>query len=243
MASLQELLAEEGFERAKNTSQRQVRFRDRSVALPPDEPSNIALPIYICHDRKSYDKYWKQKDPPKKSILRKGSSTSSVLSSKRASTCADSTRRSNSISMSIREEEGEDRGGSGGGGALSPPIVKRSEEEPAIDEVAIRAVVSILSGYIGRYLKDESFRQSIRQKCYYSCLTRRRRRRDDDDDKDYSDNGIIANMELGIESIEKLVETSTTSPAPAKQELRMKSLRNSIRLLSIVASSTILKPR
>ncbi|CAL5410821.1 unnamed protein product [Camellia sinensis] len=230
-----ELLAKEGFERAKNTSQRQVRFRDRSVALPPDEPSNIALPIYICHDRKSYDKYWKQKDPPKKSILRKGSSTSSVLSSKRASTCADSTRLSNSISMSIREEEGEDRGGSGGGGALSPPIVKRSEEEPAIDEVAIRAVVSILSGYIGRYLKDESFRQSIRQKCYYSCLTRRRRR-SDDDDKDYSDNGIFANMELGIESIEKLVETSTTSPAPAKQELRMKSLRNSIRLLSIVAS-------
>lgn len=93
---------------------------------------------------------------------------------------------------------------------------------PAIDEVAIRAVISILSGYIGRYLKDETFRESVREKCY-ACLESRK--------KD-SDNGVFANMELGIESIEQLVLGSPGT----HMELRMKSLRNSIRLLSIVAS-------
>ncbi|MCD9646653.1 hypothetical protein HAX54_036665 [Datura stramonium] len=49
MASLQELLADEGFESTKRTparTHRNVKFKDR-------EDSNIALPIYICHDRRS----------------------------------------------------------------------------------------------------------------------------------------------------------------------------------------------
>ncbi|KAJ9168599.1 hypothetical protein P3X46_020099 [Hevea brasiliensis] len=94
-------------------------------------------------------------------------------------------------------------------------------DEPAMDEATVRAVISMLGGYIGRYEKDLSFRKMIRDKCN-SCLVRRR--------KD-SDDGIFANMELGIESIEKLVEDQVT-----RKELRMKSLRNSIQLLSTVAS-------
>ncbi|XP_021602148.1 putative E3 ubiquitin-protein ligase LIN-2 isoform X3 [Manihot esculenta] len=99
---------------------------------------------------------------------------------------------------------------------------------PAIDEAAVRAVISILGGYIGRYVKDLSFRKMIRDKCN-SCLVKKI--------KD-SDDGIFANMELGIEGIEKLVEDQGT-----KKELRMKSLRNSIQLLSIVASLNSEKSR
>lgn len=200
MASLHELLAEEGFENGKFTAnQRKFRSRDRrQIPLPDHDQHNIALPIYICHDWKSFDSSSSKHKPNKTILPRKGSS---VFSSKRASS---DSGRPNSISI----EEGARR---------------KDEQQPPIDEVAIRAVVSILSGYVGRYLKDETFRKSIKEKCY-SCLTRSR--------NNDSDDGIFANFELGIESIENLVETSPGT----KKELRMKSMRNSIRLLSIVAS-------
>ncbi|KAA8537128.1 hypothetical protein F0562_029646 [Nyssa sinensis] len=192
MASLHELLAQEGFERGKIIkSKEQVKLRQRAA---PDE--SIALPIYICRDLKSFD--FSKNKAEKTTLVRNGSS---VLSSKRGGS---DSGKSNSISMSMPEG-----------------VPSRKWNEPAIDEVAVRAVISILSGYVGRYLKDETFRQAIKEKCYL-CLARK--------NKD-SDNGVFANIELGIESIEKLVESQGT-----KKEIKMKSLRNSIRLLSIVAS-------
>ncbi|KAE9461479.1 hypothetical protein C3L33_06592, partial [Rhododendron williamsianum] len=185
MASLQELLSEEGFAKGKFLkNQRRVRFRDRNK-----RPENefITLPIYICHDKRSFDS---SKNKALERILPNGHS---VISS---------NRRSSSDSKSVGSRK----------------------DEPAIDEVAIRAIVSILSGYIRRYLKDETFRESIKRKCY-SCLERR--------NNEDLDEGIFANMELGIESTEILVENPGS-----KSALMMKSLRNSIRLLSIVSSST-----
>jgi hypothetical protein len=101
-------------------------------------------------------------------------------------------------------------------------------DEPVIDEVAIRAVISILSGYVGRCLNDVSFRENLLEKCK-SCLVRRKKE---------PDNGIFVNVELGIESIEKLVEEDqgTTTKTTSSRELRMKTLRNSIQLLSVVDS-------
>ncbi|XP_058214377.1 putative E3 ubiquitin-protein ligase LIN-1 isoform X1 [Rhododendron vialii] len=189
MASLQELLSEEGFEKGKFLkNQRRVRFRDRNK-----RPENefITLPIYICHDKRSFDS---SKHKALERILPNGHS---VISS---------NRRSSSDSKSVGSRK----------------------DEPAIDEVAIRAIVSILSGYIGRYLKDETFRESIKRKCY-SCLERR--------NNEDLDDGIFANMELGIESTEILVENPRS-----KSALMTKSLRNSIRLLSSVSGSTRGKP-
>ncbi|XP_052200755.1 putative E3 ubiquitin-protein ligase LIN-2 [Diospyros lotus] len=174
MASLQELLAQEGFERGK-FHRRRLRFRDRTR-----EDESTALPIYICHGRNGHGN---SKDPP-----------AQIVSQRRGSSDSGRSRLSNSMSIA---------------------------GEPAMDEVAVRAVVSILSGYIGQYLRDERFRESIREKCF-SCFTRR---------NESSDNGIFANMELGVESIDKLVENPGT-----KSELKLKLLRNSIRLLNIVAS-------
>ncbi|KAK2979264.1 hypothetical protein RJ640_009674 [Escallonia rubra] len=180
MASLQELLAEEGFKGEKFLkSQKKVKFRDRTA---PD--ASITLPIYICRDKKSFDF---SKNITKKAFSRNGSS---VYSSKRGDT-----------------ESGR--------------LNSRTIAEPAIDEVAIRAVISILSGYIGQYLRDESFRGNIKEKCN-SCFVRK---------KEDCDNGILANIQLGIQSIEKLVE----NPG-AKQDLKVKSVRNAIGLLSVVAS-------
>ncbi|KAB1222142.1 putative E3 ubiquitin-protein ligase LIN-1 [Morella rubra] len=189
MASLQELLAEEGpkLERGKfSKNRRSEKLRQRRE---PHE--SVALPIYICHDRQSFDI---SKEKTKKTAAKNGSS---LFSSKRVGSVSE---RSNTKS---RLSEGSSR------------------DEPAIDEVAIRAVISVLTGYVGRYVKDVNFREALREKCKY-CLER---------EKKEPDNEIFLNVELGIESIEKLVEYQGTS-----NELRMKTLKSSIRLLSIVDS-------
>ncbi|KAF5779272.1 hypothetical protein HanRHA438_Chr12g0568821 [Helianthus annuus] len=91
---------------------------------------------------------------------------------------------------------------------------RRPSNEPAIDEVATKAVISILSGYAGKYLKDKGFRDSLRDKCLVNRT-----------------NGLLDNMELGIQSIEKLID----NPGTVK-EMKVKLLRNSIGFLTIVAS-------
>ncbi|CAN4081888.1 unnamed protein product [Withania somnifera] len=184
MASLQELLADDGFERSKRTparTHRKVKFKDR-------EDSNIALPIYICHDRRSSLDFSKNKSRRPFSTT-----TSSVHSS----------QKSNVKSTHL---EGN--------------IPRR--DEPAIDEIAIRAVISILSGFVGQYSRDKDFREAIKEKCY-ACFVGK---------KNHSDNGIFADIELAIESIERLVDSIDDS----KREVKVKSLQYSIRLLTIVAS-------
>ncbi|XP_019419627.1 PREDICTED: putative E3 ubiquitin-protein ligase LIN isoform X2 [Lupinus angustifolius] len=91
---------------------------------------------------------------------------------------------------------------------------------PLMDEVAIKAVIAILSGYVGRYVKDEHFRGTIREKCN-SVLERRI--------KDSSDDEFFVNMELGMEKVDRLVEDQGTKK-------HAKNLRNSIEILTIVAS-------
>ncbi|KAJ8549241.1 hypothetical protein K7X08_032948 [Anisodus acutangulus] len=183
MASLQELLTEEGFESTKRTPARthgKVKFKDR------EDSNNIALPIYICHDRRSSLDFSKNKS------RRPFSSTTSVHSSQKSN--VKSTVEGN--------------------------IPRR--DEPAIDEIAIRAVISILSGFVGQYLRDKDFREAIKEKCY-TCFMR---------NKNHSDTGIFADIELAIESIERLVDSIDDT----KRELKVKSLQYSIRLLTIVAS-------
>ncbi|XP_076960799.1 uncharacterized protein LOC143637244 [Bidens hawaiensis] len=157
MDSLSNLLSKEGFTNS-NSNKKKVKF-NKTVT----DHDLIALPIYICHNRR------KSFDLPK----HRRSSLSSVASSK-----------------------------------------ARRLDEPAIDEVATKAVISILSGYAGRYLKDKECRDSLRDKC---CL--------------FSDNVVFGNMELGIESVEKLIENH---PGTIK-DMKVKLLRNSIGFLTIVA--------
>ncbi|KAL8200166.1 hypothetical protein R6Q57_011505 [Mikania cordata] len=174
MDSLSDLLAKEGFIRDNpkpNSNHKKVKF-NRTVTAPDHD--SIALPIYICRNRKSFD-------------VPKHKKTASIVSSK--------TRRSS---------------------------VSGRSDEPAIDEVATKAVISILSGYAGKYLKDKGFRDSLRETCC-SCLVR--------GNNGSLDDRVFANMELGIESIQKLID----DPGTVK-EMKVKLLRNSIGFLTIVAS-------
>ncbi|XP_031744416.1 putative E3 ubiquitin-protein ligase LIN-2 isoform X3 [Cucumis sativus] len=107
-------------------------------------------------------------------------------------------------------------------GSVSETLPCKSMEEPAIDEIAIRAVVSILSGYVGRYSKDENFREIVRKKCN-PCLIR----------KGEMESGICSNLEMGMKSVDRLVEEGHGN----ERELRIKASRNSIGLLNMVITS------
>ncbi|XP_027355012.1 putative E3 ubiquitin-protein ligase LIN-1 isoform X2 [Abrus precatorius] len=94
---------------------------------------------------------------------------------------------------------------------------------PLMDEVAIGAVITILSGYIGRYVKDDDFRKTIKEKC--DSFLERRRIKDSGDE-------VFLNMELGMKKVDRLVQNQGK-----KEHVTMiKSLRNSIELLTLVAS-------
>ncbi|XP_058072004.1 putative E3 ubiquitin-protein ligase LIN [Magnolia sinica] len=131
---------------------------------------------------------------PEKSVTQNGSS---VFPSKRAAPKAASSNSKSRASEDSRQDE------------------------PAIDEVAVRAIISILGGYVGRFMKDESFRNRVHSTCM-ACIAQRK----DPDDP------MLTNMELGIESIERLAENGRV----VTKELRVRSLQNSIRLLNIIAS-------
>ncbi|KAL5207062.1 hypothetical protein ABZP36_031497 [Zizania latifolia] len=90
---------------------------------------------------------------------------------------------------------------------------------------AVGTVVAMLSGYVGRFMKDEGFRRGLREKCA-ACLAPAAARRG-------AGHAVLANLELGIESIERL---ATDAAAPDPPDAKIRSLRNSIRLLSVVAS-------
>ncbi|KAH7654478.1 Armadillo-like helical-containing protein [Dioscorea alata] len=93
-------------------------------------------------------------------------------------------------------------------------------EQPLIDEVAVRAVVSILSSYAGRFSKDGEFRERVRERCM-ACLAVSKG----------AAHAVLTNLELGMDNIERLA-----GDPPGSKESKIRSLRNSIRLLSIVAS-------
>ncbi|KAJ0975832.1 hypothetical protein J5N97_017797 [Dioscorea zingiberensis] len=97
----------------------------------------------------------------------------------------------------------------------------QDREQPLIDEVAVRAVVSILSSYAGRFSKDGEFRGRIRERCM-ACLAASKG----------AAHAVLTNLEMGMDSIERLAG----DPPGSARESKIRSLRNSIRLLSIVAS-------
>jgi hypothetical protein len=96
----------------------------------------------------------------------------------------------------------------------SPPPPPVEVEGRSDDECEGAAVVAVLSGYAGRFLKGAEFRRALREKCA-ACLAP----------------AALANLELGVESIERLA-----ADGAAPREAKIRSLRNSIRLLSVVAS-------
>ncbi|KAG2409288.1 uncharacterized protein HKW66_Vig0041100 [Vigna angularis] len=194
MTSLRELLTEEGFyQTTSNLNPLKPKFK-----FSPQTPEIIinSLPLHICNDRKSLDCSNNNLD---NSTIRTGS-WSFQSNSQRVGSVSEIWKNSKSLL-------------SPGSRTVGPPM----------NEVATRAVVSILSGYIGRFLKDDHFRKIVRDKCS-SYLIRRRNGSGSEDE-------VLVNMKLAMENIYKLVQDQGT-----RKEIKMESLRNSIELLTIVSS-------
>ncbi|CAM0946636.1 unnamed protein product [Alopecurus aequalis] len=104
----------------------------------------------------------------------------------------------------------------------SPP---RSGEAPG---GAVDTVVSMLSGYAGRFSKDPEFRRALREKCA-SCLAPAASAAAPREQE--QEHAVLADLELAVESVERLADA-----APSARDSKVRSLRNSIRLLGVVAS-------
>ncbi|KAK8695390.1 hypothetical protein V6N13_000554 [Hibiscus sabdariffa] len=86
--------------------------------------------------------------------------------------------------------------------------------QPALDEVAVQAIVSILSSYIKRFLRDEEFRAVLRLKCFSSLDIIGL------EDCDIEDK-VIVNLEQAIEVVEKAVRESVSAKELKKALLQL----------------------
>ncbi|KAJ6430710.1 hypothetical protein OIU84_018258 [Salix udensis] len=85
-----------------------------------------------------------------------------------------------------------------------PKNEKRTPAVPeiALDEVAIKAVISILNGYVKRFLKDAEFRTTLRHNCFCSLASI------EIEEGNSIESKAKANLEQAIEAVEKAVEAA-----------------------------------
>uniref|UniRef100_A0A7N0TL78 RING-type E3 ubiquitin transferase n=1 Tax=Kalanchoe fedtschenkoi TaxID=63787 RepID=A0A7N0TL78_KALFE len=90
-----------------------------------------------------------------------------------------------------------------------------SASEPALDQVAIKAMISILTGHIKPFLHDEDFRNSLRVSCFSSLKII-------DVDEGYNyDNKVISNLEQAIETVELAVDKGESTRDLKKASLQL----------------------
>lgn len=94
--------------------------------------------------------------------------------------------------------------------------VLQAASKPALDEIAIKAMVSILSGYIKRFIKEEDFRIALRDNCMSSLNF-------NDQEEGHAESKVLANLEEAIEAIEKAAEESAS-----EKDIRSASLQLSV---------------
>lgn len=76
-----------------------------------------------------------------------------------------------------------------------------SDSGLALDEVAVQALVSILNGYIQRFLKDEEFRSLTRHNCFSSLNFIQL-----EEENNNTETKVITSLEQAIETIEQAAE-------------------------------------
>ncbi|KAM4084493.1 hypothetical protein ACB094_08G136400 [Castanea mollissima] len=90
--------------------------------------------------------------------------------------------------------------------------------EPAIDEVAIQAIVSILNGYIKRFLNDEDFRTMLRHNCFSSLINFELEQGQSTESK------VMACLEKAIETVEKAAEDSSSAKDLKKASFQLSEI-------------------
>ncbi|KAL8547871.1 hypothetical protein ACS0TY_007256 [Phlomoides rotata] len=83
---------------------------------------------------------------------------------------------------------------------------------PALDEVAVKAVISILSGYAKRFVEDEDLRTSLYHNSFSSLIL---------SGTDEGQNKVIGNLEQAIEIVERAAENHTNLKDLKKASLQL----------------------
>ncbi|KAI7746232.1 hypothetical protein M8C21_017697 [Ambrosia artemisiifolia] len=87
--------------------------------------------------------------------------------------------------------------------------------EVALDEVAIKAMISILSGYIKKYLKDQDFRTSMYHNCFAALNFSKI------EEEIVAESKVISNLEQAIETVEKAAENLADAKQLKKASLQL----------------------
>ncbi|XP_074348646.1 putative E3 ubiquitin-protein ligase LIN isoform X3 [Apium graveolens] len=93
--------------------------------------------------------------------------------------------------------------------------IEEAPVEPALDEIAVRAMISILTGYIKRFFIDGDFKASLRHNCFASLNFVGLEEGINTESK------VIENLEQAIETVERAAEESATATELKKASLHL----------------------
>ncbi|KZV56443.1 hypothetical protein F511_08341 [Dorcoceras hygrometricum] len=99
--------------------------------------------------------------------------------------------------------------------SMKQPNLEETIDTPALDEAAVKAIISILSGYIKRFLKDEDFRTSLRHNSFASLNFTGFEGGLNTESK------VIENLEQAIETVERAAEDSASVKELKKASLQL----------------------
>lgn len=95
----------------------------------------------------------------------------------------------------------------------------KAVSEPALDEVAVQAVISIISGFVKRFLKDRDFRSLLHYNCFHSLNIIEL------EEGESTASKVITTLEQAIEMVELVAEESASG----------KDLKKALLQLSVIA--------
>lgn len=93
--------------------------------------------------------------------------------------------------------------------------IEQNAAIPALDEAAIRAIVSILSGYLKYFLRDEDFRASLRRSSFASLNV------NGEEEGLSTESKVVANIEEAIETAERGAEERCNTKELKKASLQL----------------------
>lgn len=119
----------------------------------------------------------------------------------------DSSRRLAEIEPALDEDQNDPE----------PALGKdQNVPEPALDEIAVQAMISIVCGYIKRFLKDEDFRTSLYRNCFTVLNFT------ESDEGIFAESKVIASLEQAIETVEGAAKECVSGKELIKASLQLR---------------------
>ncbi|GJR41921.1 putative E3 ubiquitin-protein ligase LIN isoform X1 [Tanacetum coccineum] len=95
------------------------------------------------------------------------------------------------------------------------PVDIESVAEVALDDIAVKAMISILSGYIKSFLKDQDFRTSLYHNCFAALNFAKL------EEEIVAESKVISNLDQAIETVEKAADNRANPKELKKASLQL----------------------